>query len=211
MSSSPQVADLLSSLPSVFGAQFFTNAVDTRTRGVDVVLSHFMPFSTGSLGFSAGINLNRTKVAGEIHASQQIKSRGLTTYLFNRQDRALMELAQPLSKMNLSMTYTYKKLTATIRTIRFGQVSYRGTDTSAGELAMDQDYSPKWLTDARLDYHLLPSLNLTAGANNLFNVYPDKNNKVLQNYGRFPYNTAVTQFGFNGGFYYAGLELKVGR
>ncbi len=207
----PEVYDLLSSLPSVGGAQFFTNAVDTRTEGADIVFSHLTPLNSGSLGLSAGINLNRTHVTGNVHASTQIQSRGLEDYLFNRQDRALLELAQPLSKINLTATWVWKKLTLTGRTIRFGQVSYRGIDTSAAELARDQDYSPRWLTDVRLDYRILPSLDLTIGANNVFNVYPEKNNAVLQNYGRFPYNTAVTQFGFNGGFYYAGLELTMGR
>ena len=207
----PAVYNLLSSLPSVGGAQFFTNAVDTRTEGIDIILSHLMPLSSGSLGLSAGINLNRTKVTGNVHASDQIKSNGLESYLFNRQDRALLEIAQPLSKINVTLTYNFKKFVATVRTIRFGQVSYRGIDTSDGELARDQDYSSKWLTDIRIAYHLLPALNLTFGANNVFNVYPDKNNQVLQNYGRFPYNTAVTQFGFNGGFYYAGLELNLTR
>ncbi|HYW96427.1 MAG TPA: TonB-dependent receptor, partial [Bacteroidales bacterium] len=203
----PEVYALLSSLPTVGGAQFFTNAVNTRTQGLDIVLSHLTPLYSGSLGLSAGINLNRTEVVGDVHASEQIKDNGLENYLFNRQDRALIELAQPLSKYNFTINYTHKKLVVTIRTIRFGQVSYRGIDTSDAELARDQDYSPKWLTDARIDYHFLPSLTFTAGANNIFDIYPDKNNQVLQNYGRFPYNTAVTQFGFNGGFYYAGLEL----
>ncbi len=207
----PGVGELLASLPSVGGAQFFTNAIDTRTTGVDVVLSHLIPLTAGSLGFSAGVNLNKTEVRGNVHASGKILSRGLEDNLFNRQDRALIELGQPLSKYNFTLTWVRKKLTATIRTIRFGQVSYRGIDTSDAELARDQDYSPKWLTGIRIGYYLIPSLELTAGANNVFNVYPDKNNEVLQNSGRFPYNTAVTQFGFNGGFYYAGLELKIGR
>ena len=205
----PEVYALLSYLPSVGGAQFFTNAIDTRTRGVDIVLSHMMPLHSGSLGISAGLNLNQTKVTGKVHSSGEIRSQGLEEYLFNRQDRALMELAQPQSKINITLNYTYKKLTATARTIRFGQVSYRGIDTSDSEMARDQDYEAKWLTDIRIEFRLLPSLNLTAGANNVFNVYPDKNNEVLQNFGRFPYNTAVTQFGFNGGFYYAGIELSI--
>ncbi len=201
----PVVDALLSDLPDVGGAQFFTNAVDTRTRGIDIVYTESVELPLSRIGLSAGVNLNETKVIGEVKASQEIIDNGLESTLFDRQARALLELAQPRNKVHLSGSYIRDRLVLTLRAVRFGEVSYRGI---AGSEILDQDYGAKWVSDVRIDYRLLSSLKLTLGVNNVFDVYPDKNNEALSNYGQFPYNTAVTQFGFNGGFYYAGLEVE---
>lgn len=199
------IDSLLADLTSVGGAQFFTNAVDTRTRGIDIVFSQDFDFTGSILGISAGINLNKTEIVGDLNTSEQISNNGLEEQLFDRQSRALLELAQPKSKLNLGLNYSYKGFYAHMNTIRFGEVSYRGIT----EGDQDQDYSPKWITDIRINYRFNPILSVYAGVLNVFDVYPDKNNETLQNYGRFIYNTAVTQFGFNGGFFYAGLRVNI--
>jgi iron complex outermembrane receptor protein len=46
------------------------------------------------------------------------------------------------------------------------------------------------------------------GAENVFNTYPDKNTKAANiSSGRFIYSRNVSQFGWNGGFYYVKLRL----
>jgi iron complex outermembrane receptor protein len=204
----PEVYSLLEELEGVGGAQFFTNAVDTRTRGMDVFLSHRINFAASRLLITLAANVNQTKVVGDVKAGEVIESNGLSSLLFDRQARALMELAQPRNKVTASINYSLKRLSITYRNSFFGQVSYRGIDESAGELAKDQNYSAKLLTDLKIGYQLAKSININLGANNLFDVYPDKNVESLESFGRFPYNTAVTQFGFNGGFCYAGLDFS---
>jgi iron complex outermembrane receptor protein len=199
------IDSLLADLTSVGGAQFFTNAIDTRTRGIDIVFSQDFDLTGSRLGISAGLNLNETEIIGDLNTSEQILENDLDEQLFDRQSRALIELAQPKSKINLALNYRFKDFSVSVRTIRFGEVSYRGI-TEGGQ---DQDYSPKWVTDLRLDYRFQRLLSIYIGAQNIFDVYPDVNNETLQNYGRFIYNTAVSQFGFNGGFYYAGLKVDI--
>ncbi|MGC9342231.1 MAG: TonB-dependent receptor [Bacteroidales bacterium] len=199
------IDSLLADLTSVGGAQFFTNAIDTRSRGIDIVFSQDFNLTGSRLGFSVGLNLNETEIVGDLNSSDQILENNLEEQLFDRQSRALIELAQPKSKINLALNYRLNAFSVNIKTIRFGEVSYRGI--TEGE--QDQDYSPKWVTDLRLDYRFHRLLSIYIGAQNIFDVYPDGNNETLKNYGRFVYNTAVTQFGFNGGFYYAGLKLDI--
>ncbi len=196
------VDSLLADLPNVGAAQFFTNAIDTRTRGIDVVLSQKFSLPQSILGIYVGLNLNETEIK-DINTSEQIEENNLEDIFFDRQSQALVELAQPKSKVNLGIDYRFRDFKANVHFTRFGEVSYRG-NTGTNQ---DQDYSPKWLTDLRMGYRISYFLTAYLGAANLFDVYPDRNNETLESMGRFPYNTAVTQFGFNGGFYYLGLEI----
>ena len=69
-------------------------------------------------------------------------------------------------------------------------------------------FGAKVLFDADLGFQFSKNLQLTVGADNLLNTFPDKNTKAANiSSGRFIYNRNVSQFGLNGGFYYAKLEL----
>ncbi|MCB8994799.1 MAG: TonB-dependent receptor [Bacteroidales bacterium] len=199
------VDSLLSGLPSTGGAQFFTNAVDTRTQGVDLVVSQEIDYSKGMYGISLAMNYSKTEINGDIHTSDAIRENGLSDQLFDRQSKALLEKAQPSLKFSISQNFTWNDFSLLLRTTYYGKVSYLGVYN----MAEDQVYAAKWLTDLRISYRINKVISLSAGANNLFNVYPDKNNATLQNQGRFIYNTAVTQFGFNGGYYYGGLSIEL--
>jgi len=201
-----QVVDsLLADLTTTGGAQFFTNAVDTRTRGMDFVFSHEITYSKGLVGASFGLNLSQTEIIGTIHSSKAIIENGLSEQLFDRQSRAILEKAQPAVKYNFTLNYVLNKFSLVYRNTHYGEVSYLGVYNTDE----DQVYSSEVITDIKLSYKLTQKIIVTVGANNLFNIYPDKNNETLQNQGRFIYNTAVTQFGFNGGYYFGGMSLDL--
>jgi iron complex outermembrane recepter protein len=201
-----QVVDsLMADFTTTGGVQFFTNAIDTKTRGAEAVLTYDYPYSGGLLGASFGLNYSKNNVTGALHTSDAIIKNGLTDQLFDRQSRALIELAQPSLKYTLTLNWIFSRFNLVLRNSYFGEVSY----LSQYDPTQDQVYSAKWITDLKIAYRISGKISVSAGANNLFNVYPDKNNAGLMNQGRFIYNTAVTQFGFNGGFYYAGLELNL--
>lgn len=199
------VDSLLADLTTTGGAQFFTNAVDTRTRGIDFVLSHEINYSKGLIGGSFGLNFSQTTIMGKVHSSKEITENGLSGMLFDRQSAALLESAQPSLKYNFTINFVRNRISCVMRNTHFGEVSYLGQYNTAE----DQVYSSKWISDLRLSYKISGKVSVSAGANNLFNIYPDKNNATLQNQGRFVYNTAVTQFGFNGGYYFGGLSLNL--
>ena len=79
---------------------------------------------------------------------------------------------------------------------------------------MSNGYSqqgPKWITDLELSYTLAKGLVATLGAQNLFDVYPDKTNPNNFNAATFNgaqiYNSA-SPFGLSGGNYYARLSYS---
>ncbi len=55
------------------------------------------------------------------------------------------------------------------RATRFGKVSSWNTNP-----LLDETYEAKVVTDASISYQLIPQVRATIGANNLFDVYPDK-------------------------------------
>ncbi len=205
----PAVANLLLDFPDVGGVQFFTNAIDTRNQGVDIVFKQkFFP-GRSPIQVKLGLNVNETKIVGNIKSSEKIDQAGLEDLVFDRQARALMEVAQPKSKLHLGLSWDINRFHLNLSAIRFGDLSYRGIDESPSELQRDQNYGARWISNVFLSYRFGSKLTINIGANNVLDVYPEKNNEVLQNFGRFPYNTAVTQFGFNGGYYYMGLVFSI--
>jgi iron complex outermembrane receptor protein len=76
--------------------------------------------------------------------------------------------------------------------------------------AQDQTFGARWITDANASYTLLRKYTFTAGADNLFDVYPASdpfNLPFVNGIGTHsPYN-AVSPFGFNGRFIFARLSI----
>jgi iron complex outermembrane receptor protein len=218
--------------------QFFANAVDTRTRGIDVVLNNRFAIGEKSrLNVTAAANFTETKVTNINIPPTLVGDAGLQATFFDRQQRGRLENAQPRSKIILSAGYTIGKLGLDVRTARFGEVTYRDarldpvpTDANPNPFlfsSIDQTFSAKWVTDATIHFQIIKNLGLSVGANNLFDVYPDKyrinprndtNNVSVgatsyvanldnTNRGRTLYNP--NQFGFNGGFYFARLNVSL--
>jgi iron complex outermembrane receptor protein len=196
------------------GGRFFTNAIDTRTNGVDVVANYGMNLKeAGVLRFTAGFNSSRNKVTAVKQATPQ-QLGDLSEILFGRVEKARIEVGQPRDNLMLGVTHDWKNLTLVARTQRFGEVTV--FQAIATPQAPDQTFSAKWITDLSGTYRFFVRMNLTVGADNLFDVYPDKNSdkgNVATNYsgnsnfGIFPYN-GISPFGFNGRFAYAKVGYR---
>ncbi len=138
---------------------------------------------------------------------------GLRVTEVNREERNRLEDALPRQKGNVSIKYERGGYRVTARANYFGNVEYKPTND-----ANDETFGAKVLFDLNVSYEVMPGATVTVGANNILNTFPDKHCNDLAsaqntcgNYsdGRFPYSRRVTQFGMNGGFYYARLGLRL--
>jgi len=215
--------------------QFFTNAIETKTRGLDIVLSDRFDLATPGrrITLTAAANFNDTNVE-EVQGSDKIESDpALKAKLFDRLERSRFETSIPKNKYSISAHYGAEKYGLLFRIVRFGEVtSLNATDPAGTTLPpqLDQTYSPKWITDLTLNYNLRKDFNIAVGVNNLFDVYPDKtyidarNNEnnlsgdPASNYtggrdntsnGRFLYSRAVPQFGYNGRYVFGKLTFTL--
>ena len=203
----------------VNAAAFFTNAVNTVTRGIDLVFTTSPRLEKGQLDVTLAANFNKTQVVGEVQRPANIGTDPVFgNLLFNRQDRARLELAQPRSKISLTGNYRRDKFGVVVRFTHFGVVeTYDPADRR-----LDEFFAAKLVTDFSVSYRVLPQVNLTLGANNLFDVYPDKlRNAVVpapnrlpantfdnSSFGRFVYSRNATQFGYNGGYYFLNVSAN---
>jgi iron complex outermembrane receptor protein len=208
----------------VTGGRFFTNAIDTRTRGVDLVGQYAYRFGRVSqLRVVAGANFTETKVLTKVVKTPAALA-GFEETLFGRVERGRIEFGQPRNSINLNLNYTRDRLGVNLNNRRFGEVSVFGAidpDTATGAAALrtlDQTFDAKWITDLDVSLRLRSGLTLAVGANNLFDVYPEENFQRTaaertagaqdnSNAGIFPYN-GVSPFGFNGAFYYVRFNFR---
>ncbi len=192
-------------------AQFFTNAVDTKTTGVDLSVSYSTLLMQGSLSITGVANFTETEV-DKINVPQSIADKfaggdieAVKNTIFNREEKNRLEDALPRVKGSLTVTYSAGKYSITTRANYYGSIEYKPTNT-----ANDETFSAKIIFDLEGSYELLEGIELIVGANNLFNTFPDEHTKEANRSGeRFIYSRRVTQFGTHGGFYYGGFRLEL--
>ncbi|MEJ7821024.1 MAG: TonB-dependent receptor [Chitinophagaceae bacterium] len=212
-------------------ANFFTNAVDTKSKGLEAVLSYNKNFAKKqSLRTVLAMTFidNEVKKGADgkpiIHASDTLIANGQLKNYFNREDQSRVEVASPKSKISLTFNYKISKLGAMLRFVRFGKVQYidPGIDpnnpaafpmnafNNNNRETTDQLFSEKTVTDLSLSYQITSQLGFTVGANNLLDVYQDRHqHSSNMSSGRFVYSRRVQQMGFNGAYYFARLKLNL--
>jgi iron complex outermembrane recepter protein len=187
----------------VRGGRYFTNAIDTRTDGVDVVLQR--AFDLGSIGtsrFTGSYNHSKTILEHVDATPPQLGNR--QEVLFDRVERARITEGQPRDNVHFMLDHTRSALGINLVASRYGEVTARGTATDG---SADQTFGAKWITDVAASYGLTRRFRVTIGADNVFDVYPDKNIPVNSNAGIFPYS-GISPFGFNGAYYYFRLTQQ---
>ncbi|KGM54624.1 ligand-gated channel [Lysobacter daejeonensis GH1-9] len=179
----------------VNGGRYFTNAVDTRSRGVDVVGSYRFALDGGSLDLTSGYNYSKTEITRVAPNPPELSANGLSLERIDRTERGRIEEGFPRSKFLASATWDFASWGFNVGATRYGSVTTRPSNP-----ANDQTFDAKWLLDASATYKL-DRWAFTLGADNLLNEYPDENSFANSTNGQFPYSN-LSPFGFNGAFVY---------
>ena len=194
----PPIAALLAPF-GANSARFFTNAINTRTNGVDVTANYLVTLPrAGDLQMHAGYNNTRTEVVGSVATPPQLAA--FASVLFDRIEQRRIECGQPEDNLRLGGDWRGNRYGVNLNVSRYGEFcsfTLRPED--------DQVYSAKWLTDVEASYRTA-GYTLAIGAQNLFNVFPDRNTTVNSFNGiqTFP---SQSPFGMNGRAVYA----RIGR
>ena len=187
------------------GGRFFTNAVNTTTTGVDVIARYGFQLDNGDrIRLTVAGNYNTTEITNKDDIDTPVQLASVTsTPLFGRVEQGRFEVGQPRSKVNTAVNYTRGGFDAMLKFTRFGEVT-----TQSGITPLrDQTFSSKTLTDLEVSYRFLDTYRIALGANNLFNVYPDKQFQLNSNNGIFPYS-GFSPFGFEGRFVYTRVTVR---
>lgn len=169
---------------------YFTNDFDTRTRGIDVVLNYARKLGSGRATATLAYNYNNTRVRS-----------GTSAAIPNETQRRVFEERLPQNNGTASLGYEVGGFSLLLRGRYYGA----WTDVSGnatGELF--QRFGGIALFDVAVAYRFDEHFTLRAGAENVFDAYPDEaTNQAVRGliYSRnAPYDT-------DGGQYYVRLGV----
>lgn len=204
--SDPVVAKILldSGLTQIAGVQFPTNALDTKTDGIDVIGNYRVLAGSGTLDFSLAFNYTKNAIT-RVDPLPSIL-RGTATIYTSALDevtRNSIERNRPNDRASFAANYSISRLHA------LGRLSYYG-DFRDGSSDGIETFGAKTLFDSEIGYRF-DAVNVSIGARNLFNVYPDVQTIADNtNNGTFRYPGA-SPFGYNGRFVYVRTEILLNR
>ena len=192
-------------------ASFFANAIDTESKGIDVVVTHKTALNEKmSLKSDLSATFSKTNQVDDIHSSEQIANAGLIDTYFPEDSRVYLEEAVPRTKVNLSNTLKTDKFNVFLRNVYFGEVTEATTNVNR-----QQVFSGKVVTDLSVGFKATEELTFTVGANNILDVYPDRAAQALgdggnnRSSGRFDWSRRAQQFGIGGRFLFARLSFVI--
>jgi iron complex outermembrane recepter protein len=219
-------------------AQAFANILDTRTRGLDIVIAASPKLGPGTLDLTFAANFNQTDITA-IKGTSKLDAGvvGQNPIQFDRIEQSRVQIGNPRDKFTFGANYRMKKLGFNLRATRFGEVGVWSNApnplTPATDDFLDEFFAPRIVTDFSVNYALTKNIRIIVGANNLLNVYPEKQRFFRDNAGalegnitygnatlaplndpfygntgegRFVYSRNATQFGANGGYWFVSVN-----
>ena len=180
--------------------QYFTNAFDTRTRGVDVVGTYHTELSGTDLNFTLAYNYNLSTVTKRdpaVISDDQVTD---------------IKHAAPNHRAVFTTNWVRGPVALNLR------ANYYSWWTAQVSYGANQHFGAKTTVDLDASYTLSKMFTVTVGAQNLLDTRPDKLNlasgakylvqgQVADNAGEV-YPSSGGPFGLNGGMWYVRLRAK---
>lgn len=190
---------LLASLgiTGVTAARYFNNAIDTRTRGIDVVGTWSLPLAASSLDLTASYNYNKTEVTRIAPNPAALTALGANLERIGRDERGRIEEGFPRDKFALNAAWKLANWDLAAGATRYGEFTTR----HASIPAQDQTFDAKWTLDASASFRPGKHWTITVGADNLLDEYPQQAIFPNSTFGLLPYSL-YSPFGFNGRYVY---------
>ena len=167
-------------------AQFYTNALDTKSTGLDIMGNYKTFLAGGTLSLTLGGNINKMEFVA-IRTADKLKGKE-DKYLSPRELQMILSSA-PKSKFHFMADYKVGKLGVTLRATRFSEVVLYNLNSSPGynETAdllknagkeaewkefVSEKFAPRLVTDLILSYEINKKATIVMGGNNILDVYP---------------------------------------
>jgi iron complex outermembrane receptor protein len=186
--------------------RFFTNAVDTQTRGFDVVVGYSQPWLGGDLQTSIAFNYSKTDVETIRGTTPELEAVDPALTLVGVEELNTLENATPHSKLILSGNWSGDKWDLLGRVSRY-ENAVRVFNFGGG-FEPRQEYGAEIQVDAEVGYRATEQLAFYAGAANLLDEYPDLSIPDINFFGNLPYDI-LSPIGVNGRYVYARASFRL--
>jgi iron complex outermembrane receptor protein len=137
--------------------------------------------------------------------------------IFTSQDQSILTEWQPKDRVNLTGNFARDNWRLMLGAQRYGTYT---VEEGSGDR---QKFGSKILVDTQFSYDFDSGITVKIGGNNILDETPDTNligqsksgtivdgsgNLVVDSAGVFNYSRRSAPFGFNGAFWYAGIDFK---
>jgi iron complex outermembrane recepter protein len=197
------------------GGQFFLNAIDTETNGVDIVstLSDISLFG-GDMMVTLAANFTDTDIA-RIFSQTPTLGALQPDVIFGGFQPSVIETWQPKDRVSLTGVWNKNRWSANFALNRYGE--YTTVDVGS------QTYGAELLLDLRLSYEMDNGLRFFIAGNNVFDTTPDEVTNTDSRGGMFEsvpgamdmasptvfkYSRRSAPFGFNGAYWSVGTNYR---
>lgn len=205
-----------------YGIAVFANGIDTKTDGADLVFNFPYDYSIGKINWSIAATYNKTQITK--YASSPAALGGIP--LYDVEAYSELTTASPKYVVNLGADLIMERMSINLSEKIYGPSSDFENDdgdngtpqapTCPGGLCYFQDHiGVHAITNLDVGFQFTDHLKLSVGAQNLFNIFPNKLSRdILTRENAASDNAAVGQyplfspFGENGGFYYVKALYK---
>jgi len=189
---------------SMAAVQFFTNGVDTRTRGIDSSANYTQSVGLYTkINWSLDANFNQTSVSKVQVPTATLAAAGIT--YINPEVINDLTASTPRSHVSLAANLRSGNWSVTLRATRYGYAA----DVSAFAVVpyTPIPIAPAYVADVDIGYDLTDRVRLSLGGNNIFNRLPPPPpaaalDAVDRDGNRYPRNTP---WGFAGAYFYVKL------
>lgn len=177
-------------------ARFFTNAIDTRTQGIDITASHRRTAGANHFVFVGAFNYNETDVR-RVNTAPGLE--GKEDVYFNVRERSFVEGSAPRTKAMLGGDYSRGRWSGGAKLNYFGSLEVGTWSQLDDPTSPNQQYDPRLTVDLNIGWELVPGLRWTIGGTNVFDEVPTPQDPNETENGALWENV---QMGFNGASYF---------
>ena len=162
--------DILLTNNNLSDVSFFSNAIDTRTSGIDLVLSKKnISIGEGDLDLNLSGNYTiQNERDGDVKDIALVANAGQS--VVNATQEALFFTSRPKSKWILGVNYDINKFGFSLNNTYFGKTTFKQQGMSDD---LRTEFIPKIVTDLGINYNASEKLTLSLNVNNLLNVLPE--------------------------------------
>ena len=183
----------------VQSVQFFTNAVNTITRGAELVGNYRANVVNGNLLLTLAYSHNNTQIRSVEATPAALIAAGADNVLFGVEARNTLTDAAPRQRGTFTAKWDNKQWGLLGRVTRQGATT-RVFDFGDGYVPT-QTYVPRFQLDVEVEYRATDHLSFAVGGDNVTNQYPTRSDSDINYGGNFPYDV-ISPIGSNGAYWY---------
>ncbi|NIJ07158.1 iron complex outermembrane receptor protein [Sphingomonas vulcanisoli] len=192
----------------------FVNGINTKTSGIDFLATYWTPLpgKFGRVDWSLALNYNKTKATkvnpppANVNQAQPVVDKYALSNLIN---------TTPKFRATFGALWTMGRFEVNLRESYYGNSGFLTTFPTNGNQDVFINTGTAFITDLEVGVKLFKGIKISAGANNIFNKYP---NKYPADFRAAQYATSSTAYitkypvtspyGVMGGYYYGRIGVK---